>query len=297
MVALEQTASKLISASLTKSTQQSYNSTLSEFHSFIRSLGSDYYSPTPNSGHIILFIAHLYHKGSSSSTITTKLSAINYYFKLRGLPDPSNDFLISKALTGVRKLSPTCDQRLPITIPILHRLMELCPVTCKSDFHILLLQAMMSVSFYGFLRPGEITKSPHNLQVDQVSVSQSKISILFKSFKHHTGRSVTVEIPKQQGFTCPVRALRAYLQSRGTSPGPLFCNPSHLPVSYAQYHDWFIDLMALSRIPGKFNTHSFRIGAATWAASRGVSHTLIQQMGRWQSSAFLKYIRLSVVRT
>ncbi len=37
--------------------------------------------------------------------------------------------------------------------------------------------------------------------------------------------------------------------------------------------------------------HSFRIGAATFAAERGFSDAQIRSMGRWQSDAFRKYIR------
>ena len=295
MAALEVTASNLLASSLSESTLKSYNATLNEFRSFVISLGPYYQSPKPNIGHVILFISHLFNKGLSAQTITTKMSAITYYFKLQSLPDPMSNFLVIKCLTGVRKLSPTLDQRLPITIPILEKLMALTFGNLKSHFHSLLVRTMFSLSFYAFLRPGEITKSPHNLSLDQISFSPSHISIKFLSFKHHSGRAVTIQIPKQPGPSCPVQSLSQYLQLRGNSPGPLFCYPNQDPVTYNSYHEWFHHLLDLSRIPGKFNTHSFRIGAATWAASRGVSSTLIQQMGRWRSSAYLKYIRMPLV--
>lgn len=42
--------------------------------------------------------------------------------------------------------------------------------------------------------------------------------------------------------------------------------------------------------------HSFRIGAATTAASIGIPGESIQRMGRWSSGAFTRYIRHQVNR-
>ena len=39
--------------------------------------------------------------------------------------------------------------------------------------------------------------------------------------------------------------------------------------------------------------HSFRIGAATSAALRGVSDAQVRAVGRWASDAFRKYIRIA----
>ena len=41
----------------------------------------------------------------------------------------------------------------------------------------------------------------------------------------------------------------------------------------------------------RYKGHSFRIGAATFAAECGFSDAQIRLMGRWQSDAFRKYIR------
>ena len=40
-----------------------------------------------------------------------------------------------------------------------------------------------------------------------------------------------------------------------------------------------------------YNGHSFRIGTAATAARMGVNDSLIQTLGRWKSSAFVRYIR------
>ena len=41
----------------------------------------------------------------------------------------------------------------------------------------------------------------------------------------------------------------------------------------------------------EYNTHSFRIGAATSAKAAGISDVYIQMLGRWQSDAFKTYVK------
>ncbi len=41
----------------------------------------------------------------------------------------------------------------------------------------------------------------------------------------------------------------------------------------------------------RYTGHSFRIGAATTAALRGLPDSLIKTLGRWESSAYTVYIR------
>ena len=44
--------------------------------------------------------------------------------------------------------------------------------------------------------------------------------------------------------------------------------------------------------PKNYAGHSFRIGAATTANRQGISETTIKTLGRWESSAYLRYIKL-----
>ena len=45
--------------------------------------------------------------------------------------------------------------------------------------------------------------------------------------------------------------------------------------------------------PHNFNTHSFRIGAATSAKQAGISDSHIEALGRWKSNAYLIYVCMS----
>ena len=42
----------------------------------------------------------------------------------------------------------------------------------------------------------------------------------------------------------------------------------------------------------KYCGHHFRIGAATTAAAKGVEDCVIKTLGRWESLAYLQYVKL-----
>ena len=52
-----------------------------------------------------------------------------------------------------------------------------------------------------------------------------------------------------------------------------------------------IAIPAIPLPPPLYSSHSLRIGAATEAATVGLPNWLIQQAGRWKSSAYERYIR------
>ena len=44
--------------------------------------------------------------------------------------------------------------------------------------------------------------------------------------------------------------------------------------------------------PTPYSGHSFRIGAVTMAASKGIEDSLIKILGRWESSAYQRYVKI-----
>jgi len=50
-------------------------------------------------------------------------------------------------------------------------------------------------------------------------------------------------------------------------------------------------LTAARHYAEKYVGHSFRIGAANTAAQCGMEDSLIKTLGRWESSAYVRYIR------
>ena len=50
-------------------------------------------------------------------------------------------------------------------------------------------------------------------------------------------------------------------------------------------------MQATGCLESQFAGHSFQIGAATTAVSAGIEDSIIHMLGRWNSLAFLQYIR------
>ena len=95
---------------------------------------------------------------------------------------------------------------------------------------------------------------------------------------------------------CPVRALQTYLSRAPTDyAGPLFCYSNGVPLSRSQFTKERRILLAQGgHHPAHYAGHSFRIEAATTAASQGLLHWLIQTLGRWSSDCYLRYIRTPI---
>lgn len=251
-----------------------------------------------------LFIAFLAEQKYAPSTVITYISALGFPHRLAGLPDPSKIEMIQLALRGYSKLNPSRDSRLPITLPLLENILSSCNHTQSSLYNRRLVQGMYAIAFFAALRIGEITCRPTQTQpnlicYNQVSFIRNKeyevtaITITLRHYKHsNPAEPVDIFIYRAKPV-CPVSLLLAYLNLRGSSPGPLFCWTDLSPISRNFFTKALGDSLRFCDLDvSGYKSHSFRIGAASWAASKGMSDTQIRAFGRWKSNAFLKYIRL-----
>ena len=80
---------------------------------------------------------------------------------------------------------------------------------------------------------------------------------------------------------------------QGGKPGPLFQWQDGTPLTKSKFVENVRAALTRVGLPASdFAGHSFRIGAATTAATAGIEDSTIQTLGRWQSSSYLLYIRL-----
>lgn len=292
------TVINLVSASLSNSSLYQYQRALYHYKQFAKNTGLGEGLPS-DAAQLVLFAAFLHQEGRAPSTIALYIAAISFYMKLNGGKDPGKSFILRRTISGLKKMQPISDARLPITLPILHRLVESLGFCTRSENHARLFRSMFLLAFHGFLRIGEFTVtgalSRHTLQLDNCSMDpgSSTIMIKFNSFKHSTGRSECIKLQSKTSPFCPVTALLDYLKIRGNMPGPLFLSPfSNFPVSRNVFVNQLNSCLNFCGLSSKlYKSHSFRIGAATSAAKEGLSEVQIMKLGRWHSDAFLRYIR------
>ena len=243
----------------------------------------------------------MFQRNYAASTANTYVSALGYCHRLAGVHDPTKVFWVIEMLKGYGKIGSRDDTRMPITLAILRIILHHTPIMCPSEYRGYLFKAMCTTAFFAFLRVGEITacsRSPAVLQLNQVVQLVDHLGniiglkITFLNFKHsYNQHNVSITL-KRRSDICPVQSLLDYFSRRGLSDGPLFRTQDGHAVSRKLFTD---HLAIMFRACGldltKYKGHSFRIGAATFAAECGFSDTQIRSMGRWKSDAFCEYIR------
>jgi len=242
--------------------------------------------------HACLFLVYLFNHRYSTTSISTIMSGLSYFHKLRMLEDPFQSFPVRQLLQSLRKQSPaTPDTRRPISEHLLLQLLDKLHNLSSSEYEITLFSAMFLFAFYFGLRSSEITSSRHNLQFDEIIVSSNSVIISFHSFKHSNRQSLPHIIKQTSLRHCPVVAAKKYITLRPPGAGPFFIFRNK-PISAKTFSSKLKQLITLLNLPSQYySPHSFRIGAATHWFSKNLSEQRIRQMGRWSSNAFSSYIR------
>ena len=255
------------------------------------------------------FCAHLAKQKLKYKTIKVYLSAIRHLQITDRGDDPFRMPLpkLEYVLKGIKRNEAVQQQRgrerLPITPPLLQRIKRVWEED-HNKTNKPMLWAASCICFFAFLRVGELTVpsdsgydpdvhlSLHDVAVDnprvpstvRIRIKQSKTDPFRKGIDLFVGRTSSL---------CPVSALLQYLHTRGTSPGPLFQYRDGRPLTRARFAAEVRDALGKAGIDqSKYCTHSFRIGAATTAAAKGIEDSVIKTLGRWESLAYLKYVRI-----
>lgn len=164
---------------------------------------------------------------------------------------------------------------------------------------------MFILAFFGFLRCSELTITSkfdpkiHPTVSDLAILDKETISFLIKQSKtDQAKKGHFIHIFNLPSPIQPYQTILAYLHQRRSQAAsqidPLFTDEANKPVTRFWFQKHLKTVLQQSGFPAdNFSSHSFRIGAATSAAQKGLSQNQIQTLGRWSSNAFKSYIRTS----
>lgn len=287
----------LFNASVAVNTRQTHTAGINSFETFRQSPNLPSLWP-PLDTHITRFIAYLSLSGYKYSTAQSYIAAISFYSKAIYNVDSTNHFIIRKLLQGMQRTTLHKDTRLPITLQLLNKIIPTLQTVCNTIYETKLFTAAFTLAFHALLRIGEFTVSKGNtpatiIQFHDITMQQTNIQLtICHSKTDQLGVGANLQIPASNGVACPFAAMHAYLHMRTSQTGPLFIHFEGQPLTRYQ----FITILkrclnAIGVDSSNYNSHSFRIGAATTLAIQGVHSDVIQGSGRWRSNAFRTYIR------
>lgn len=259
-------------------------------------------------GLLCSFAAFIADQGLSPQTIKSYLAGIRNTQLSLGLPDPRQQSalpILKRVQAGISRsrLGASVSRvRLPMTPPLLRQIRSHLESSAHPNRSVL--WAVCCTAFFGCFRLGELLlESPSTFEhhrhlawgdvaVDNQSSPRMVRVHLKQSKTDQFGRGASIVLGKTGKDLCPVSALLGYIAVRGAQQGPFFVDTKSHPVCKS----WFVaelrKVIAVLGLPqDQFAGHSFRIGAATSAALAGMEDSSIQLLGRWQSAAFLRYIR------
>ena len=259
-----------------------------------------------------LFIAYSIEKGMQSASVKSYISAIKRTLIDDGYPWDDTKVLLTSLTRACKYVNDKVFTRLPIQCGLLELLlfaMERKFVKDAQPYLLDMYQALFALGYYGLMRVGELTLSPHTLKARDVhmGVNKEKILLVLYSSKTHGLESKPQRIkitsnkgdevkPIAQRHFCPFMLVNNYIENRREIQDenePFFIFNDGTPVKAQQARSLLRLLIKhLGLNERLYNMHSLRIGRTNDLIFR-CKYTISQAKiaGRWRSSCIYKYIR------
>ena len=255
------------------------------------------------------YTAWLANQGLTHKTLKTYLAAVRHLQIAEGLPDPKIASMpkLEQVMRGIKshqaRSTSGSQPRLPITPDVLLKMRKVWESDSRNPDNIMLWAAACSC-FFGFFRAGEITVPSEgaydagtHLNFADVAIDDPKnpslMRIRLKSSKTDPFRNgVDIFLGRTKNQLCPIEAMLAFLAVRGDRQGFLFTFADGSLLTKGRFVAGVRQALQKAGVDCKrYSGHSFRIGAATTANMRGMGDATIKMLGRWQSTAYLTYVK------
>ena len=223
---------------LAPSTRITYNSAMKRFYSFCTHY--NIFTPLPVTEHLLCcFAAHLADQDLAHQTVKGYLAAVRNTQISLGFPDPRDQSsmpVLKRVQMGIQRVrsgrGPPSRSRLPITATVHERIR--CHLESPNQPHRELLWAICCTAVLGFFRLGELLPERQLRSTPSSSVMWGDVAVddreqpsmvrihLKRSKGDQFGAGADIIFGKTGLPLCPVSALLAYIEVRGSAPGRLF---------------------------------------------------------------------------
>jgi site-specific recombinase XerD len=231
-----------------------------------------------------------------TSSLSRRLTAIARRHQALGYPSPASmqHATVSEVWKGIQRTKGTAQRgKTPLLTAHIRQVIEILPDTLQGARD----RALLLVGFAGGFRRSELAALAVS---DLEETEQGMVIRLRRSKTDPSAQGRPVALPYgSDPSTCPVRALRTWLEMAGITAGPLFRAVDQFDIAEDSPLDpdsvAYIVKRAVERIgleTKEFAGHSLRAGLATQAAMNGASElAIMKQTGHRSLATVRKYIR------
>ena len=285
-----ETADEYRRAAYAPATARAYTADLRDFASWLQTQGRTFVaSERPSSEDVAEYLAFLARHGTKVSTIRRRVATLGrvYHFSLR------RDPVIGPVLAGIERTHGVRQQgKDALLLEDLAKVLEGVP----EDGNLLHIRdrAIVLLGFAGAFRRSELAA----LEYSDLQFREEGLLIrIQKSKTDQTGAGRVLGIPfgSSEG-TCPVRALRRWMEEAVIKNGPVFRRVyagKHVGQELEPQAIWHVIRRLCAKAgldPKRFGAHSLRAGMVTQAIRGGASdHAIMAQTGHKSSDMIRRY--------
>lgn len=250
--------------------------------------------PLPAAAETVAMFAAELAGAEKASTLQRRMSAIAEAHRAAGFESPTRVGIVQNVLAGVRRAHGSTQEG---KAALLTQDILAMVAACDEDLAGLRDKALVLLGFAGAFRRGELVA----LHVEDLAFTSSGLVVTVRRSKtDQEGQGAKKGIPfGASERSCPVHAVRKWLEAARLSSGPVFRGVSRWgQVQATPLSDRAVALIvkklatAAGLNPKLYAGHSLRAGLATQAAMNGVEERVIQNQTGHKSVAVLRrYIR------
>jgi site-specific recombinase XerD len=287
-----QRAAELAGASRSEATVRAYAADARAFQAYAAAAGMD--PTTPQA--VVACIAAMVDDGRPWSTIQRRLAGVRAWLASVGAADAAEHPAVAAVVAGARRTVgvATRNERDPLLVDDLARMVAALGDCAAGDRD----RALLLVGFGAGLRRSELVA----LDVADLRFDARGVALTIRRSKtDQTGAGRVVALPYGRAATCPVRALRAWLDRSGTTAGPVFRSVSRAQrIGAERLTDRAVALVVKSVAeragldPARLAGHSLRAGLVTSAVMAGASSSeVMRQTGHRSEAMVRRYTRIA----